>query len=56
MDVNEELKLLLKCKKKSGGVRSGRGWWGSRGGGRSRGRGLVGSNLGVEVMWGIIGV
>ena len=46
-DVNEEFKLLWKCKKNigGGGVRSGRGWGGSRDGGWSI-RGLVGSNVG----------
>ena len=50
MDVNEELKLLWKCKK----IGEGRGWGGGSGpagDGGSRGwgwsRGLVGSNVGV---------
>ena len=50
-DVNEELKLLWKCKKKYqgwGDVRYGRGWGrGSRDGGWSIGMGLVGSTVGV---------
>ena len=50
--MNEELKLLWKCKKNIGGggcqVRPGMG--GSRDGGWSI-RGLVGSNVGV--MWGL---
>ena len=37
MDVNEELKLLWKCKKKIGGGGGGGDW--------SIGRGFVGSNV-----------
>ena len=45
------IEVIVKCKKKKnrgeggGGVRSGMGEGGSRGGGWSRGMGLVGSNV-----------
>ena len=47
MYVNEELKLLWKCKKIGGGSSPAGDGVGSRGGGWwSRGRWLVGSNVG----------
>ena len=56
MDVNEEVKLFRKFKKKSRGgglgIRSGRGV----GGGWSRGRGLVGSNVGGRGLCGVWGM
>ena len=48
------IEVIVEMKKKSGGGGSGpTGDGGSRGGGWSIGRGLVGSNVGVGVIWGM---